>query len=519
MWAQASDAELVMASQAGDTNAFEMIVSRHQQRVYGVALARLSPGLRDIEDVAQETFVDAWNALARSGAAPRDLAPWLCGIARNKAAKVIADRSRELLTFDPESLDLLDSGSVDALADVDRQQGLARFRQLVAEAVTSMSPKYRDVIRLNLYEGLAGAALAERIGVSRAEIDRRVHDARGILLKVAGTLMIVDTCRQVCPRLDGYLQAAGWQDGPFDEQLRQRLMQHIPGCRVCAPARRRAMTWVEMLPVVVPVLVPERLQREIVRAIRGDRDDNDSQDDRRRRPPVATPPPVRRRRRRRRAAAAALILALLLFGVLLLPRVLVRSGEPLTAQAVSSTTRVGPISSIGGGGPDLAGRWELGRYTLIRASRRITGAAPARSGGIWIVMRQRSCARPPCRYTVRQQGFPTPPPAVMFAIKGETLELRPDQTGGLVGRTEHLLACQPGTSSGAFIGPPVPNGVRYLQTFHLRVTATEGTGATKRVARFVLELKEQSQPTAEGSRKKCTDSGSDVYRTTARRAG
>lgn len=57
-----SDVELVERSRARDANAFGELVARHQQLVFGVALARChDPALA--EDLAQEAFVTAWRDL------------------------------------------------------------------------------------------------------------------------------------------------------------------------------------------------------------------------------------------------------------------------------------------------------------------------------------------------------------------------------------------------------------------------------------------------------------------------
>lgn len=58
------DAYLVARVQAGYLDAFELLVARHRDRVFRVAL-RLLGDPHDAEDAAQEAFVDAWRALPR----------------------------------------------------------------------------------------------------------------------------------------------------------------------------------------------------------------------------------------------------------------------------------------------------------------------------------------------------------------------------------------------------------------------------------------------------------------------
>ena len=58
------DAYLVGRVQAGYVDAFELLVQRHRDRVFRVAL-RLLGDSQDAADAAQEAFIDAWRALPR----------------------------------------------------------------------------------------------------------------------------------------------------------------------------------------------------------------------------------------------------------------------------------------------------------------------------------------------------------------------------------------------------------------------------------------------------------------------
>ena len=64
------DAELLQRIRAGATDEFAELVRRHQPRVSGI-LHRYERDAQRVEDLAQETFLKAWRALAQfDGRAP-----------------------------------------------------------------------------------------------------------------------------------------------------------------------------------------------------------------------------------------------------------------------------------------------------------------------------------------------------------------------------------------------------------------------------------------------------------------
>src|SRR3954466_507489 len=88
-----SDADLVAASQRGDTRAFGLIVRRYQALISGLIYADCGD-LHRSEDLAQETFLTAWKSLDTL----RDTAKlpgWLCQIARHRLLDAGRVRQRE----------------------------------------------------------------------------------------------------------------------------------------------------------------------------------------------------------------------------------------------------------------------------------------------------------------------------------------------------------------------------------------------------------------------------------------
>jgi len=100
------ETDLLTQAQAGDVAAFERFVRLFERRVRGL-LSRLLSDERDIEEAAQDTFVQAWRNLSRFRG---DAAPftWLYRIAVNEALQRSRRRRLETQPIDEEVLDVLE---------------------------------------------------------------------------------------------------------------------------------------------------------------------------------------------------------------------------------------------------------------------------------------------------------------------------------------------------------------------------------------------------------------------------
>jgi RNA polymerase sigma-70 factor (ECF subfamily) len=78
-----SDSELVERVRTGDAVAFELIMRRHNRRLFRLARSILRSGA-EAEDVVQETYVRAYASLDQF-VGPHSLAAWLARIAANEA--------------------------------------------------------------------------------------------------------------------------------------------------------------------------------------------------------------------------------------------------------------------------------------------------------------------------------------------------------------------------------------------------------------------------------------------------
>ena len=153
---------LIERAKQGDREAFATLVREYEGRVrpwvQGRVFFYLGPKL-DVEDVVQETFVRAFEALHRFRWRHDHEDPffvWLCGIARRVGLEFAqrSQRSRRLQT------------GHDIPAHRDSESAVLRRNERfdrLQESLRKLSPDYREVIRLARIEGLKTKEIAERM--------------------------------------------------------------------------------------------------------------------------------------------------------------------------------------------------------------------------------------------------------------------------------------------------------------------------------------------------------------------
>jgi RNA polymerase sigma-70 factor (ECF subfamily) len=167
------DAQLVRAAQAGDADAFEFLVRRHQERVFRIALRMLGDAI-EAEDATQDALVQAWLGLPgfRGGSA---FSTWLYRIVVNRCLNLLSERRP---TF--ELLEVSIEGTAALAEEVERRERLAA---LVA-AIVALPGKQRAALVLRELEGLSYEEIAMVLGTSVAAVKGRLHRARGEMARM-----------------------------------------------------------------------------------------------------------------------------------------------------------------------------------------------------------------------------------------------------------------------------------------------------------------------------------------------
>lgn len=169
-----TDDELVTRAASGDEAAFGELVTRHQSGVF--RLARAMTGSHEAaEDVLQQTFLAAWQALAgfRREASVRT---WLLTIARHAAWRHRQGVIRDAIDDTPVEELGLRAGWGDAGPEVLAMQSQGRER--LAQALARLDAEDRAILTLRELEGLSGEETASLLGLGLAAMKSRLHRAR-----------------------------------------------------------------------------------------------------------------------------------------------------------------------------------------------------------------------------------------------------------------------------------------------------------------------------------------------------
>jgi RNA polymerase sigma-70 factor, ECF subfamily len=173
-----ADEILVDRARRNDAPAFELLMRRHNQRVYRVVRSILRAPA-EIEDVMQQAYVSAFTHLDQFTGAAK-WSTWVCRIAWNEALARLRQQGKFVS---------LDSVAEDALAthwkaeQMNPEQAAAdrEFTQLVAADIDRLPDIYRMVLIMREIEGMSTADTAAVLEVEEDVVKTRLLRARAAL--------------------------------------------------------------------------------------------------------------------------------------------------------------------------------------------------------------------------------------------------------------------------------------------------------------------------------------------------
>ncbi len=165
---EVEDRDLVIKSRRGDVEAYNLLVSRWEKRVYNYLL-RLVRDREDALDVTQEAFLKGYQNLSKLDDASR-FGPWMFRIAHNEAFSMLRRRK-------PET-------EIEAEPEIDGRSYRMYPIELslaVDGALARLSDDQREAVVLKIYEGFKFEEMAEILSCPVSTVKSRLYTALDLL--------------------------------------------------------------------------------------------------------------------------------------------------------------------------------------------------------------------------------------------------------------------------------------------------------------------------------------------------
>jgi len=181
-----SDEILAARAAAGDTSAFETIVSRYQARVFRLACRLTSD--TDAPDVLQETFLQIYRHLS-SFRGDSQFGTWVYRIATNAALMHRRSASRRptesletyLPQFDADGMHNAEPAQLQVVSHADELLDRQTLARKARDVIAQLPDGYREAFVLRDLEEIPTAQVALTLGIEPAAVRQRVHRARLML--------------------------------------------------------------------------------------------------------------------------------------------------------------------------------------------------------------------------------------------------------------------------------------------------------------------------------------------------
>jgi len=182
--AQDTDQMLVERTVAGDQKAYELLVLKYQRRIQRL-IGRMVRDVDLVEDIAQETFIRAYRALAQFRGEAQ-FYTWLYRIAVNTAKKALGDLKRDPLVS--ESALRGSGGEEDETSSVENEltssetpETVLAAKEIAAavnSAMEALPEELRQAITLREIEGLSYEEISEAMDCPIGTVRSRIFRAR-----------------------------------------------------------------------------------------------------------------------------------------------------------------------------------------------------------------------------------------------------------------------------------------------------------------------------------------------------
>jgi RNA polymerase sigma-70 factor (ECF subfamily) len=171
-----SDSDVIRRVVAGETALFELLMRRHNQRIFRTVRAIVRDE-HEAEDVMQQAYINAYTHL-RDFEERATFATWMTRIAMNEAFARVRPRALRVANdMDEKAIEQIRSAD----PDPEQQLAAAELQRFVETAIAALPETYRIVLMMREVEGLDTKEVAECLEVSEDVVKTRLYRAREIL--------------------------------------------------------------------------------------------------------------------------------------------------------------------------------------------------------------------------------------------------------------------------------------------------------------------------------------------------
>lgn len=262
------DQQLLDRARAGEREALEQLLERHQAQVYRFGM-KMCRDPEDAKDVLQDTLLSVARNV-RDFRAGASISTWLYTIARSFCVK-----KRRKSKFAPRGaaapLDAAAEHVVDPGATADEAVATKQVEQALDAAIASLEPMYREVLLLRDVEGLTAPEVARVTGASVQAVKSRLHRARLAVRQQIAPLLGIPTGLPAAPGTcpDVLALFSSHLEGQVSAEVCAAMERHIEACPRCKGACDSLKRTLSLCRATVPASpIPAAVQASVKVALK-----------------------------------------------------------------------------------------------------------------------------------------------------------------------------------------------------------------------------------------------------------
>ncbi|MEN6623253.1 MAG: sigma-70 family RNA polymerase sigma factor [Smithella sp.] len=191
------DLKYVIACQDGNTEAFEILVEKHQKKMLNIAF-RMMGDYDEACDVTQEAFIAAYKSI-RKFKAESKFSTWLYRIvinhSKNRLKQISGIIKQESISLDDSeealAADIFNQSLISCTNPGVQLEDRERDTQ-IQKCITSLDEEYRDVLVLRDIQGFSYEEISDILNIPDGTVKSRLSRARNMLkdflVKVIGEI-------------------------------------------------------------------------------------------------------------------------------------------------------------------------------------------------------------------------------------------------------------------------------------------------------------------------------------------